>query len=375
MNQISQFVESAKQEIAAVTSRQALVELKSKLLGRNSELRKELAGFSKLTPTEKKKRGEILNHALKTLETLFVDKEKELLHMTKSEIDATLPGLKPTLGAIHPITRVTNDLIEIFSRIGFEVAEGPEVETEANNFDLLNIPADHPARDEWDTFWIKSAGSSPSPRLRRAFDGWRVAGSQDDRELPATSHLLLRTHTSPVQIRYMKRAVAANIKPPIRIIAPGRTFRYEAEDATHSAEFYQLEGLMVDRGVSVADLKGVIEYFLKEMFGATRFRLRPSFFPFTEPSFEVDMFTPSETGRRRRPRSLAGFVPGKDKSFLELLGCGMVHPKVLQNCGIASGYTGFAFGVGIDRIAMIKYGISDIRQLLGGDMKFIKQFR
>ena len=368
--EIKKLVKEAKEKLESIGSRQELIEFRGQLLGRKSKLQALVKRLPQLPLAERRTKGVFLNQALKTLEGLFQAKEGELLGSKRGQVDESLPGVGPKLGAYHPLSRITDELINIFSRIGFEVAEGPEAETETNNFDLLNIPADHPSRDEWDTFWLKMAGSSTSSQsgsgLRGVFDGKRVAGSKDsDYQPPAGSHLLLRTHTSPVQIRYMKAH-----KPPIRIIVPGRTFRYEAEDATHSSEFYQLEGLVVDKGMSVADLKGVIEYFLKEMFGTSSFRLRPSFFPFTEPSFEVDMLAP-----RRSPMTTEVGLP-RGKGFLELLGAGMVHPQVLRNCGIdPRKYSGFAFGAGIDRIAMIKYGISDIRLFLSGDMRFIKQFR
>jgi phenylalanyl-tRNA synthetase alpha chain len=212
---------------------------------------------------------------------------------------------------------------EIFQSMGFEIIEGPDVETEYYNFDALNIPQDHPARDLWNTFWLKS-----------------------------NSKLLLRTHTSPMQIRYMEKN-----NPPFRIIVPGRVFRYEATDASHSHTFYQLEGLMVDRHISVANFKAVIEEFLKKLFGAdVEMRMRPSYFPFTEPSFEVDMKYPSG-------------------EWLEIMGAGMVHPNVFKAAGYVPGnWQGFAFGIGIDRIAMLRYKINDIRLLYSGDLHFLNQF-
>ncbi len=327
---LKQLVQETKKRLSGIISRQALIEFRGQLLGRKSKLQAMLKELPKLPLEKRKTKGALLNRTIKELEMLLKQKENELLGIKEGAIDESLPGISPVLGAIHPITRITDELVSIFARLGFEVAEGPEVETEANNFDLLNIPADHPSRDEWDTFWIKS----------------KAKGQE--------SKLLLRTHTSPVQIRYMKTH-----QPPIKIIAPGRTFRYEAEDSTHSSEFFQLEGLVVDEGISVADLKGVIEYFLKEMFGTSRFRLRPSFFTFTEPSLEVDML-----------------AAGLSRGFLELMGAGMVHPKVLFSCGIdPKKYSGFAFGAGIDRMAMLKYGIDDIRLFLSGDIRFVKQFR
>lgn len=237
------------------------------------------------------------------------------------KIDVTAPGKRPERGHLHPLTLVQNKAIDIFSSMGFEVAEGPEMETEYYNFDALNIPKNHPARDMWDTFWMKNGK-------------------------------LLRTHTSPVQIRYMEEH-----NPPFRIIAPGRTFRYEATDATHEAQFYQLEGLMIGKNITLANLKAVMEVFFQKFFGSKdiQVRLRPSYFPFVEPGVEVDMK-----------------YKGK---WMEIAGAGMVHPKVLENMKIDSReWRGFAFGMGIDRLAMIKYKIDDIRLFYGSDLRFIKQF-
>jgi len=228
-------------------------------------------------------------------------------------------------GHYHPISIVTRDILKIFSELGFEIATGPEVETEHNNFDALNIPADHPARDMWDTFWLE----------------------------PRKAKKLLRTHTSPVQIRYMEEN-----KAPLAIIAPGKTFRYEATDATHEAQFHQLEGLMIGENINLSNFKAVIEKFFEKFYGEKKdIQLRPSYFPFVEPGVEVDMKN-----------------PGSEK-WLEIMGAGMVHPKVLLNVGIdPRKYQGFAFGMGIDRLAMLKYGVDDIRLLYSGDMRLTNQF-
>ncbi len=239
----------------------------------------------------------------------------------KKFFDVTIPGKKVERGHLHPLTIVQRRAVDIFNSMGFEVAEGPEVETEYYNFDALNIPKDHPARDMWDTFWLK-----------------------DKR--------LLRTHTSPVQIRYMKEH-----QPPLRIIAPGKVFRYEATDATHEVQFYQLEGLMIGKKISLANLKGVMETFFQSFFNSKdiEVRLRPSYFPFVEPGVEVDMK-----------------YKGK---WVEIAGAGMVHPKVLEEVGIdPKEYQGFAFGMGIDRLAIIKYKVDDVRLFHSGDLRFINQF-
>lgn len=234
-------------------------------------------------------------------------------------------------GHYHPLTLVTREIHKIFTQLGFSVAAGPEVESEYYNFDALNIPEDHPARDMHDTFWLKE----------------NKLGD------------LLRTHTSPVQVRYMEEH-----EPPLRIIVPGKVFRYEATDATHDIQFYQIEGLMIGRDVTMGNLKGVLNYFFSRFFSAdTEMRLRPSYFPFTEPSVEVDM----------RRADLGG--AGKDNPWIEIMGAGMVHPKVLENAGIDSReYQGFAFGGGIDRLLMLKHGMDDMRLSYSGDLRVIEQF-
>lgn len=245
---------------------------------------------------------------------------------------------KPTkeAGHLHPLTIVTQDIVSIFDKMGFSVVYGPEIETEENNFDKLNIPPDHPARDMWDTFWLRS-------------------NQKDTRYKIQDTRYLLRTHTSPVQIRYMQ-----SHKPPIRIIVPGKVFRYEATDATHEAQFYQVEGLMVDEITSLATLKGVLGKFLEEFFSAEggkgiEWRLRPGYFPFVEPGVEVDLKYKGE--------------------WLEVLGAGMVHPNVLKNVDIdPEKYQGFAFGFGVDRLMMMKYNIPDIRLSYQGDLRLVNQF-
>lgn len=250
------------------------------------------------------------------------------------KIDITAPGKKAEQGHLHPLTLVQKNIADIFSSMGFEIAEGPEMETEYYNFDALNIPKDHPSRDLWDTFWLRQKSQKSNIK---------------------SQNLLLRTHTSPVQIRYMESPPAGG--PPFRIIAPGRVFRYEATDAFHEAQFYQLEGLMVGKNITLANLKAVMEVFFQKFFKDKKIhvRLRPSFFPFVEPGVEVD-------------------IKYKGK-WIEIAGAGMVHPKVLENVKIdPAEWQGFAFGMGIDRLAMIKYKIDDIRLFYGSDLRFIKQF-
>lgn len=238
-------------------------------------------------------------------------------------------------GHLHPLTQVINDIVGIFDGLGFEVVDGPEVETEHYNFDVLNIPQDHPARDLWDTLWLKNCNYGE----------------------------LLRTHTSPVQARFME----VN-KPPLRIIVPGRVFRHEATDATHEAQFYQVEGLMIEKTTTLADLKGVLEFFLKELLGAeTKVRFRPSYFPFVEPGIEADVSCFKCDGK--------GCNVCKQSGWVEILGAGMVHPKVLSNVGInPREWQGFAFGLGIDRIVILRYGIPDIRLFYSGDLRVVNQF-
>lgn len=249
-----------------------------------------------------------------------------------------MDGVNKEIGRLHPLSLVIADIGKIFTEMGFEIAEGPEVETEYYNFDALNVPKDHPARDMWDTFWVK----------------------------PANAGKLLRAHTSPVQIRYMEKH-----KPPIKIVAPGKCFRHEATDATHEAEFYQVEALAVDRRINVGHLKGTLEEFFKKLFNRPiKTRLRPSYFPFVEPGFETDI-TCFKCGGNP-PKEGCGIC--KSTGWIEMGGSGMVNPKVLQNVGLDSNeYSGFAFGFGIDRMAMIKYGIPDVRLFHSGDLR-LNQF-
>ncbi|MFH1088548.1 MAG: phenylalanine--tRNA ligase subunit alpha [Patescibacteria group bacterium] len=350
--QIKQILEQAEQAITSCVDELTLQLFESKFLGRKSQLAELMSNLGQLSPEERKTAGMLLNQAKQEI-TEQIEKKRIELGGVKQEIaafrDVTLPGIKPEIGHLSPLTYINRELIDIFKELGYEVADGPEAETEANNFDLLNIPANHPARDQWDTFWLKYVSDprkSPTPR-----------------ESGGKNNILLRTHTSPVQIRYMQ-----NHPPPIRIIAPGRAFRYEAEDATHSAVFSQIECLMIDKDISVAHLKATMLHFVHRILGEKHnIRLRPSFFPFTEPSFEVDVSCGLCGGK--------GCKSCSHKGWLELMGAGMVHPQVLRNVGIDPEiYSGFAFGAGIERLTMLKYGITDIRLFLSGDMRFIKQF-
>ncbi|HZX49927.1 MAG TPA: phenylalanine--tRNA ligase subunit alpha [Candidatus Paceibacterota bacterium] len=319
-----------KQALEAIEQAKSLAELETAykaFLGKSGQLTGILRGLAALPDEERKTQGKEANELRDLLEQHFAAKKREIqeqgvLASDSAKIDVTAPGKRIAKGHLHPLTLIQRKTQEIFGSMGFEVVEGPEIETEWYNFDALNIPSGHPARDLWDTFWLKD------------------------------SDKLLRTHTSPVQARYMEKH-----EPPFRIIAPGRIFRYEATDASHEINFYQLEGLMVGKEVSVANFKAVIEEFYRQFFERkVEIRLRPSYFPFTEPSFEIDMRW------------------GKE-NWLEMMGAGMVHPNVFKAVGyIPDDWQGFAFGMGLDRLAMMKYRIPDIRLLYSGDLNFLKQF-
>ncbi|HOJ52583.1 MAG TPA: phenylalanine--tRNA ligase subunit alpha [Syntrophales bacterium] len=329
--------QAAERELAAARTEEELAALRTKYLGRKGELTAILRHIGNLSPEEKKAVGKRANE----IKEILTDKIEEALgnlrdrwrreQLTKEKIDCTLPGRRIPFGHKHPITCVREEICEIFGRLGFSVVEGPEVETDYYNFTALNIPPDHPARDMQDTFYIED-------------------------------EILLRTHTSPVQVRTMEK-----MKPPLRILSPGRVYRPDS-DVSHTPMFHQVEGLMVDRGVTFADLKGVLTYFVHEMFGpTTNLRFRPSFFPFTEPSAEVDIRCVICEGKGCRVCAQTG--------WLEILGSGMVDPAVFEKVGYDSEtFTGFAFGLGIERIAMLKYGIGDIRLFFENDRRFLEQF-
>jgi len=303
-----------------------------KYLGRKGELTDILRSLKGLSLNERKNLGQAANKLRRELEEVVDFKHKELSAEGKDEfIDITRPGKKVAVGHLHPLTKIEDEIKEIFTSLNFSIVEGPELESEYYNFDALNIPPSHPARDMWDTFWIKS----------------KIKNQK--------SKLLMRTHTSPMQIRYMETH-----KPPFQIIVPGRVFRYEATDASHEINFYQLEGLMVGENISLANFKFVIEAFFKRLFKEKiEFRFRPSYFPFVEPAVEVDI----------------KFATKGRGEWLEVMGAGMVHPRVFEAAHLnPRDLQGFAFGVGIERLAMIKYKIPDIRMFYTGDLKFINQF-
>jgi len=301
--------------------------------GKFTALMKQLGTLSK---EEKPATGKAINAAKVELETAFAARRAELelkAALPKEPTDFTLPGRPRLLGKLHPLTQVTEDIVRSFRKIGFVVADGPEVEDEYHCFDALNTPADHPARDAQDTFYLAPSNQSTEPAT------------------------LLRTHTSSVQIRVMKKQ-----SPPVRIIVPGRVYRRDNADATHNPTFHQVEGLYVDRNVTVGDLKGTVEFVFKELMGPeTRIRFRPHYFSYTEPSFEID-FSSALTRKM-------------GKEWLEIAGCGMVHPQVFENVGYDPElWTGWAFGFGIERVAMIRYGINDIRLFYENDLRFLRQF-
>lgn len=326
-------VQQALAEIAAVTTLEALEELNIKYLGRKGVVTQALRGIAALPEAERPAAGQHINE-IKVKLTAHIDAAKAKLEATldvADALDVTLPGRPQNLGTLHPITQINMQIADIFQKMGYSVAKGPEVELDYYNFEALNFPKDHPARDMQDTFFI-------------------------------SENTLLRTHTSCVQIRTMK-----NQEPPVRIIAPGRVFRCDS-DITHTPMFHQVEGLLVDKNISFSDLKGTLVAFLQQMFGAGKaVRFRPSFFPFTEPSAEVDIECVMCAGQ--------GCRVCKGSGWLEILGCGMVHPNVLRNVGYNPAiYTGFAFGMGVERIAMLKYGIDDLRKFFENDLKFLRQF-
>jgi len=296
-----------------------------------------------LPKEEKPAAGKAVNAAKAALEAALGERRAELelrAALPKEPSDFTLPGRRRSLGRLHPLTQVTEDIVRSFRKLGFVVADGPEVEDEYHCFDALNTPADHPARDTQDTFYLSAE-----------------CGRQKVETGKSQAALLLRTHTSSVQIRVMEKQ-----SPPVRIIVPGRVYRRDNADATHNPTFHQVEGLYVDRGVTVGDLKGTVEFVFRELMGPeTRIRFRPHYFSYTEPSFEID-FSSALTRKM-------------GKEWLEIAGCGMVHPQVFENVGYdPEVWTGWAFGFGIERIAMIRYGINDIRLFYENDLRFLKQF-
>jgi len=347
LHHLSGLIADAEHDFAACDEPARLEEAKARYLGKEGRLTVLLKGLGKLPPEERKQAGGAINEAKARVEQALLARREVLkaqalaAQLRAEALDITLPGRGRGVGGLHPLTLTLERIEALFRCIGFEVADGPEIEDDWHNFTALNTPEKHPARSMHDTFYLLDASGQVQPDV------------------------LLRTHTSPVQIRYMQAHVArhgSEHMPEIRIIAPGRVYRVDS-DATHSPMFHQVEGLWVGEAVSFADLKGVVADFLRQFFenDDLRVRFRPSFFPFTEPSAEIDVAFPS------------GALAGR---WLEIAGCGMVHPNVLRAGGVdAERYTGFAFGFGPDRLTMLRYGLADLRQFFDGDLRFLMQFR
>lgn len=340
LDEIEPLKQSALADLRAAYDLAALEQAKGNWIGPNGKFTALMKQLGTLSKEERPTAGKAINAAKVELEAALVERRGELelkAALPKEPTDFTLPGRRRALGKLHPLTQVTEDIVRSFRKIGFVVADGPEVEDDYHCFDALNTPADHPARDTQDTFYL---------------------GKPDNFQLSASnSQLLLRTHTSSVQIRVMSKQA-----PPVRIIVPGRVYRRDNADATHNPTFQQIEGLYVDKGVTVGDLKGTVEFVFKELMGDdVKIRFRPHYFSYTEPSFEIDFTSP--------------LVKKMGKDWLEIAGCGMVHPQVFENVGYdPEVWTGWAFGFGIERIAMLRYGINDIRLFYENDVRFLRQF-
>ena len=338
-NKLREIRERVLAELHEARGTNKLEQIRVGVLGKKGELTGLLRGMGQLPPEERPKMGQLVNDVRKALEEALEKKSAELKELEKAArleaeaVDVTLPGPERSAGALHPMNIALEKMVNIFVGMGYEVVEGPEVEYDHYNFELLNIPKNHPARDAQDTFYV------------------------DD-------NIVLRTHTSPVQARIMTTR-----KPPIRIVCPGRVYRSDEADATHSPVFHQMEGLVIDENITMADLKGTLDEFARQMFGegiSTRFR--PSFFPFTEPSAEVDLTCANCHG--------AGCRMCKGTGWIEVLGAGMVNPHVLEMCGIdPKKYSGFAFGFGIERVALLRYNIPNLRYLYENDLRFLTQYR
>ena len=335
---LNKIVCQALDDVAKCADSKSLTDIRVKFLGKNGEMTSVMKGMGKLSPEERPAMGKLVNEAREKIENAIAEKDKKIkdeelaLKLSAEAVDVTLPS-KPTreVGSVHPLTRIKNEIIDIFKGFGFSVAEGPEIETDYFNFQLMNVPKDHPARDMQDTFYI------------------------DD-------NILLRTHTSPMQARIMTTQ-----KPPIRVVVPGKVYRSD-DDASHSPIFNQIEGLAVDKKITLGDLQGVLTAFAEKIFSKdTKTRFRPSYFPFTEPSVEMDV-TCSICGGK-------GCRVCKDTGWVEILGAGVVNPHFLDMCGLDSNeYSGFAFGFGVERIAMLKYAVPNIKMFYENDVRFLKQF-
>jgi phenylalanyl-tRNA synthetase alpha chain len=332
----------ALEELTRVHTTNQLQDWRVTFLGKKGPLIEILRDLGKLPAEERPAAGQAANTVKTDLERAHDLREQDLKAqelgraLEAERIDVTLPGRPPSLGVLHPTTQIVNEIVSVFSSMGYQVVEGPEVELDYYNFEMLNIPANHPARDMWDTFYIRQGEGAD---------------------------VLLRTHTSPMQVRTMEKGA-----PPVRVVVPGRCYRYEAQDASHESMFYQIEGLAVDEGITLADLKGTLALFARRMFGPdTKVRFRCDYFPFVEPGVEMAVTCVNCHG--------AGCRVCKGTGWLEIMGAGMVHPKVLAGVGYdPEKYTGFAFGMGPERVAMVRYGIDDIRLFYGNDLRFLRQF-
>ena len=393
LKQLESLAVAARKDVAAASDERMLEELRVRFLGKKGEVSAVLRGMGQLAAEERPKVGEAANRVRDEVEALLAEAKGRLAaanleaELQGPPIDVTLPGraLLPR-GHRHPITRAAEEITGIMARLGYEVASGPEIELDCHNFTALNIPADHPARDMQDTFYVGGlavptplAPGQPSPAspalARSELPGAGVGAAPSHSPLVPvrvdfTTGVVLRTQTSPVQIRAMKRAAG---KPPLRVICPGRVYRSDY-DQTHSPMFHQVEGLCVDEGITFADLKGTLAAFARAYFGPeTKTRFRPSYFPFVEPGAEVDVSCSICGGTGRKDGKRCGTC--KETGWLEVLGAGMVHPQVLRNGGMdPTRVTGFAFGMGVERMAMLRYGIDDLRLYFENDLRFLEQF-
>ena len=344
---IYELVQTALDQLKDLDNTESLDQWRVAYLGRRGHLTQVLRGIAQLDVDQRREAGFLGNQAKRTLEESLVQRVDEVAHaqlektFTSDQLDVTLPGRPSSIGRLHPTTQIIREICDAFNTMGFNVVEGPEVEWDHYNFEMLNIPQGHPARDMWNTLWV----DHPAP--------------SDGRKM------LMRTHTSPMQARVMEAT-----GPPIRVIVPGKCYRYEATDATHEWHFYQVEGLAVDKGITFADLKGTLYEFARRLFGdERRVRFRCDYFPFVEPGVDmsIDCFACQGEGM--------GCRICRDSGWIEIMGAGMVHPKVLAGVGYDPDiYTGFAFGLGPERIAMLKYGIDDIRLFYSNDLRFLRQF-
>ncbi len=340
LEELDRLKQSALADLVAAAALPALEQAKGTWLGPNGQFTALMKQLGSLPKEDRPSAGKAINAAKTELENALAARRESLelqASIPQEPTDFSAPGRRRTLGHLHPLTLVTEDIVRSFRKLGFVVAEGPEIEDDYHCFDALNTPADHPARDSQDTFYVGTGETAPGATK--------------------ASPRLLRTHTSSVQIRVMEKQ-----PPPIRIIVPGRVYRRDNADATHNPTFHQIEGLYVDRGVTVGDLKGTVEFVFRELLGAdVKIRFRPHYFSYTEPSFEIDFSS--------------ALVRKMGKEWLEIAGCGMVHPQVFETVGYdPEVWTGWAFGFGIERIAMIRYGITDIRLFYENDLRFLRQF-